>query len=150
MMDNKRLILEYNAMRERWGERPVLNKSSDGKKLWWEFEVKQEGNMFPLKIVYPDNYPIEAPQIITDASLPEGTPHILPDKEEIFGKQLLPGKRLCWIYPGDKRSNNKWCPSRDTAAMCVTVAMQWFVAFLVWYSTPNRTFDDWPVPDALS
>lgn len=150
MMDNKRLVLEYNAMRERWGDSPVLCKSSNGKLLWWEYELQQEKNIFPVMIAYPNNFPAEPPQIITKALLPKDTPHILPDKEELFGKQLLPGKRLCWIYPGDKRNINKWCPSRDTAAMCITVAMRWFLAFQVWYSTPNRTFDDWPVPDAVN
>ena len=143
-MDNKRLVLEYNAMRERWGERPKLCRSRDGRKLWWEFDARLEGNTLPIKIAYPSDYPATPPQIITTGSLPADTPHIMP------GPSILRGKKLCWYYPADKRNRNQWSPSRDTAAMCISVAQRWFLAFLVWYSTPNRKFEDWPVPDAVN
>ena len=56
------------------------------------------------------------------------------------------GNRMCWYYPGEnKRNRNMWCPSKDTASMCVGVAQRWFYAFLVWLSIGK-----WPVPDALS
>ena len=149
MISNKRLVLEYNAMRERWGERPRLCKNASGKRLWWEFDIHLEGNTLPIKIVYPDNYPSAPPQIITSAPLPGDTPHVLPGNWPI--PQLLAGgTRLCWNDPRDTRSINKWAPSRDTAALCISIAQQWFLAFLVWYSTPNRTFGDWPVPDSRS
>ena len=149
MISNKRLVLEYSAMRERWGERPRLCRNANGKRLWWELDIHLEGSTLPIRIVYPDDYPSAPPQIITSAPLPGDTPHVLPGNWPI--PQLLAGgTRLCWNDPRDTRSINKWAPSRDTAALCISIAQQWFLAFLVWYSTPNRTFKDWPVPDSRS
>jgi hypothetical protein len=66
--------------------------------------------------------------------MPPGVPH------------LLSGNRICWYYPGESnRVRNTWDPGRDTAALCVGVAAQWFNAFLVWIST-----HEWPVRDATS
>jgi len=143
-MDGRRLVLENRAMVRHYGEGPQLCKGRSGKVLYWDYTIHQEGNSLPIKIAYPGNYPASPPQIITTAKLPDDTPHIMP------GKSLLPGKKLCWHYPGDKRQINSWDPGRDTAALCVSVAKQWFLAFLIWYSTPDRSFEDWPIPDAVN
>jgi len=134
-MDNKRLVLEYNCMMERWASfEPRLRAEDDGRRLWWELELQAErGNRLPIRIEYPPDYPASPPDIVITAHMPSGTPH------------LLPGKRMCWYYPGEsKRNRNIWCPGRDTAAMCVGVAQRWFYAFLVWLSS-----SEWPVPDAV-
>jgi len=134
-MEKKRLVLEHAAMMERWSALdPQLCRNSSGDHLWWELELKAEGgNRLPIQIDYPLDYPASPPDIIVRTSLPSGTPH------------LLGGRRMCWYYPGEnKRNRNIWCPSKDTAAMCVGVAQRWFYAFLVWMSTGT-----WPVPDAL-
>ena len=135
-MDKKRLVLEHNAMMERWSSlQPRLCRDASGRSLWWELDLKGEGNnRLPIKIAYPSDYPSRPPDIVVRTSLPPGTPH------------LLPGNRMCWYYPGqNKRNRNIWCPSRDTAAMCIGVAQRWFYAFLVWLTTKK-----WPVPDAVA
>ena len=135
-MDNRRLVLENNAMMERWSMlRPQLCRDRTGKSLWWQLELRADGgNRLPIRIGYPADYPASPPNIVVRTSLPTGTPH------------LLTGRRMCWYYPGEnKHQRNMWCPGRDTAAMCVGVAQQWFYAFLVWLSIGK-----WPVPDALS
>ena len=134
-MDNKRLVLEYRAMMERWPAlHPVFCRSKAGDRLWWEVTLQAEnGNTLPLKIVFPEDYPASPPDIVICEQMPPNTPHVLP------------GNRMCWRYPDEqKRSRNMWSPSRDTAAMCVSVAQKWFYAFLVWIS-----IREWPVPDAL-
>lgn len=134
-MDSKRLVLEHAAMMERWSAlEPRLRSDASGQ-LHWELTLHAEGgNRLPIKIVYPSGYPADAPDIVALTSLPSGTPH------------LLPGNRICWRHPSEsKRNRNIWCPSKDTAALCVGVAQRWFYAFLVWLSTSK-----WPVPDAVS
>ena len=134
-LDKKRLVLEYNAMMERWSQlNPKLCRDSSCKKLWWELNVHaEEGNQLPIKIKYPPNYPASPPEIVISKSMPSGTPH------------TLSRNRMCWFYPDEsKRNKNIWCPSKDTAAMCVGVAQRWFYAFLVWLSIKK-----WPVPDAI-
>jgi ubiquitin-protein ligase len=135
-MDNQRLVFEYNAMMERWPALgPHLCRDKTGRSLWWEMVLRGEGgNQLPILIEYPPGYPASPPTIVIGTSLPVGTPH------------LLPGNRMCWYYPGEHtRDRNTWCPSRDTAAMCVGVAQRWFYAFLVWLSLGK-----WPVPDAAA
>ena len=135
-MDKRRLVLEHNAMMERWSAlRPRLCRDGSGKRLWWEVEVRAEGgNRLPIKIGYPPDYPASPPEIVISKSMPMATPH------------LLPRNRMCWYYPGaHQRNKNIWDPSKDTAAMCVGVAQRWYYAFLVWVSIGK-----WPVPDALS
>jgi len=135
-MDKKRLVLEHAAMMERWSAlQPRLCRNASGSQLWWEMNLKGEGgNRLPIKIEYPADYPASPPNIVIRCSMPAGTPH------------RLVGNRMCWYYPGEsKRNRNMWCPSKDTAAMCVGVAQRWFYAFLVWLS-----IGEWPVPDALS
>lgn len=134
-MENKRLVLEVYAMKERWSAlQPQLCRNAAGDRLWWEVELQAEGeNRLPIRIEYPPDYPASPPDILIQASMPKGTPH------------LLSGNKMCWYYPREsKRRRNVWCPSKDTAAMCVGVAQRWFLAFLVWLTTGN-----WPVPDAL-
>lgn len=134
-MDKKRLVLEYHAMLERWSAlQPQLCRDRSGTSLWWELELKAEGNnRLPIRIHYPSDYPASPPSIVIRAAMPAGTPH------------LLTGNQMCWYYPGEnKRNKNTWSPSRDTAAVCVGVAQRWFYAFLVWISVGQ-----WPVPDAL-
>ncbi len=135
-MDNKRLVLENATMMERWPAfQPRLCRNSSGSRLWWELELRAEGgNRLPIRIEYPADYPASPPDIVVRKSLPSGTPH------------MLSGDRICWRYPGEHKHNrNMWCPSKDTAAMCVGIAQRWFYAFLVWLSTGV-----WPVPDALN
>ena len=134
MMQKKRLVLEYNAMTERWAAmQPLLCRDSSAERLWWELNLKAEaGNSLPITIEYPSDYPASPPNIVVRVALPSGTPH------------LLTGNRMCWYYPGEKsRHHNIWCPGRDTAAMCVGVALRWFYSFLVWHS-----IGEWPVPDS--
>ena len=74
MMSNRRLVLEYNAMRERWGENPRLCKSASEERLWWEYSIHLEGNVLPIKIAYPDvcrHYRIECIRV-TDLFRREG------------------------------------------------------------------------------
>jgi len=135
-VNNKRLVLEYNAMMERWSAlQPKLCRDGSGRKIWWELDVRAEGgNRLPIKIEYPPDYPSSPPAIIIGKHMPMSTPH------------MLPHRRMCWYYPGEsKRNRNIWSPSKDTASMCVGVAQRWFYAFLVWLSTGK-----WPVPDAVS
>ena len=135
-MDKKRLVLEHGAMMERWSAlQPRLCRNRSGNKLWWELDLRAEGgNRLPIKIEYPPDYPASPPKIVVATSMPSGTPHMWNDAS------------ICWRYPGEnKRNRNMWCPSKDTAAMCVGVAQRWFYAFLVWLSTGK-----WPVPDAVS
>lgn len=134
-MDNKRLVLEYRAMMERWAAlQPRLRAAPDGTNLRWELELRAEGgNRLPITIEYPADYPSSPPIIRVLCRLPSRTPH------------LLLGNKMCWYYPGENsRNRNIWDPGKDTAAMCVGVAMRWFYAFLVWLTT-----GDWPVPDAV-
>ena len=133
-MDNKRLVLETRAMMERWSAlRPQLCRDAAGKRLWWQLELQAEGgNRLPVRVEYPPDFPASPPDIVIQTPMPKGTPH------------LLAGNRMCWYYPGErKRNRNIWCPSRDTAAMCLAVAQRWFYAFLIWLTTSQ-----WPVPDA--
>lgn len=134
-MDSKRLVLEHRAMMERWSAlRPRLRADRDGTNLRWELELRAEnGNRLPITIEYPENYPSSPPVIRIRCDMPPGTPH------------LLGGSQMCWHYPGESsRNRNIWDPGRDTAAMCVGVAMRWFYAFLVWLTTGT-----WPVRDAI-
>jgi hypothetical protein len=133
-VEKKRLVLEHSTMMERWSSlQPKLCRNASGSQLWWELEINGEGgNRLPVRIEYPPCYPASPPNIVIRASLPAGTPH------------LLTGNRMCWHYPGEnKRNRNVWCPNKDTAAMCVGVALRWFCAFLVYLS-----IGEWPVPDA--
>ncbi len=133
-MDKKRLFFEHQAMMERWSAmQPKLRAADDGNRLWWELELRAEGNHLPIRIEYPANYPASPPDIVIVPKMPSGTPH------------LLPRNRMCWYYPSENhRNRNMWCPATDTGAMCVGVAQRWFWAFLVWLSTSR-----WPVPDAI-
>jgi hypothetical protein len=136
-MDKKRLVLEHAAMLERWPAlHPKLCRNATGTQLWWELEVGAEGgNRLPIKIEYPADYPASPPEIIVRTAVPSNTPHFWHSSQ-----------RICWRYPDEtKRNRNIWCPSKDTAALCVGVAQRWFYAFLVWLTTGK-----WPVPDALS
>ena len=131
--DKRRLVLENAAMRERWGDGPQLCRDAAGTKLWWEHTINVEGNRLPIRIEYPSSYPSAPPDIVIATALPKKP-----------GQHMLSGNRMCWIYPNETRRNkNKWNPSRDTAAMCVSASIQWFLAYLVWQTT-----GDWPVPDA--
>ena len=132
-MDKKRLVIENHAMLERWSDlQPRLCANADGTQVYWELELRAEGNRLPIRIEYPADYPASPPSIVICREMPAKTPHLLREN------------RMCWYYPReDKRHRNIWCPSRDTAAMCVGVGQRWFYAFLVWLSTGK-----WPVPDA--
>jgi ubiquitin-protein ligase len=139
--DKNRLVLEHRAMRERWGEAARWCCNSGRTVYWWEYTVRVEGNEFPIRVAYPDDYPASPPEIIFDVELPGNTPHVLRS-----GRVALPGVRMCWFYPGEsKRSRNVWNPATDTAAMAIGVAHRWCLAFVVWLSTGN-----WPVPDAAN
>ena len=130
--DKKRFVLEYNAMRERWGDAPRLRCDKNIKRVWWEVPIKVEGNTFDIEICYLENYPASPPEIFIKTRLPKNTPH------------LYPGREMCWIYPDETRRNrNKWSPAHDTAALAVGVALRWFLAYMVFNATGQ-----WPVPDA--
>ena len=138
--DKRRLVAEHHAMRERWGDAPKWCCNAKRDLFWWEYVVRIEGNEFPIRIVYPEDYPAIPPEIIFGTKLPDGTPHIVWTQ-----RTPLPGPRMCWFYPDEtKRTRNVWDPSTDTAAMAIGVAHRWCLAFVVWLS-----LGDWPVPDAL-
>lgn len=141
LSDKKRLVLENAAMRQRWGEGPRLCCDPGKTTYFWEYDLKVEGNVFPIRIVYPDDYPASPPEIICCRPLPPSTPHVWPT-----ARTRLEGQRICWFYPMEQsRTRNVWNAGTDTAAMAVGVAYRWFLAFLVWYSTGT-----WPVPDATA
>jgi len=94
-MDKERLVLEYMAMRDRWGDKPKL--CQDDESIWWEYNLFLEGNNFPIRIIYPQSYPSKAPKIICMVGLPSTTPHV-----------YLADHRLCWRKPSSSTSNNKW------------------------------------------
>jgi len=132
--EKKRLVLEFNAMRERWGTTPRLCSDKKRKRLWWEVPVKVENNVFQIKIIYPQDYPASPPDIFIITRLPEDTPH------------LYEGQEMCWMYPDETKHNrNRWSPAHDTAALAVGVAHRWFLAFLIYDATKQ-----WPVPNAAS
>ena len=132
LQDKKRLVLEHQAMLERW-PRARWCRNAAGTDFWWEFTIKGEAGDMRIKVEYPSNYPAAPPTIQVLDSLPSGVPH------------LLGGQHLCWIYPGEKRrSTNMWKPSQDTAATAIAAACRWYYAFVVWLA-----LGEWPVPDAL-
>lgn len=127
--DNRRLVQEVRAVKERWGDRAVLR--DDGSRTWWEVDLVAEGNRLPVRVEYPDNYPASPPKVLPLAALPANTPHRI-------------GENLCWYYQGSRRSRNRWDPGRDSAAVVIGAAHRWFLAFLVWMTTGA-----WPVADAI-
>lgn len=130
--NKERLVLEYSAMKERWGDRAVWCCNSARTKFWWDYTITGCGNEMPIRILYPESYPSKPPTIRVMCDLPPSTPH------------LLPHNTMCWIYPGERRrTNNKWDPARDTAAVAVGAAHRWYMAFMVWITTGR-----WPVKDA--
>ncbi len=131
MMDKERLVLEHMAMRDRWGDKPKLCSNSKKSTIWWEYTVCLEKCKFPIKIIYPDLYPSDSPEIKCMMRLPSKTPH------------RYDYNILCWHRSVSSNYNNSWEPSRDTAALCIGVAYKWFMAYLVW-----RTTDEWPVEHA--
>lgn len=139
--DKHRLMLEHRAMRERWGDAARWCCNANRTTYWWEYTARVEGNEFPIRVAYPDDYPVSPPDVILSAKLPDGTPHV------IWTQNVpLPGPRMCWYYPNEsKRRRNVWNPGTDTAAMAIGVAHRWCLAFLVWLSTGH-----WPVPDVIS
>src|SRR5688572_9838789 len=138
--DKQRLVAEHRAMRERWGDQAKWCCNASRDVFWWEYVVRVEGNSFPLRIVYPADFPASPPEIILDKKLREGTPHVIWAQ-----RTPLPGPRMCWFYPDEtKRTRNVWNPATDTAAMAIGAAHRWCLAFVVWFST-----GDWPVPDSI-
>jgi hypothetical protein len=139
--DKKRLVLEHYAMRQRWGEVPRWCCSVDKSVFWWAYDLRLEGNVFPIRVAYPPDYPASPPELILRMELPGNTPHLWPQR-----RTNLPGARLCWYHPTSvTRSRNTWNPAEDTAAMAIGVAYRWCLAFTVWMTTSQ-----WPVPDALT
>ena len=129
-MTKERLVVEYLAMRECWGDKPKLCKDKHGR-LWWEYVIHLEKNKFPIKIIYPESYPSTPPNIKCTV-LGRDVPHMYNDD-----------KYICWMKNSSRKSNNQWEPSRDTAALCIGVAYRWFMAYLVWQAT-----EEWPVDHA--
>ena len=138
--DPRRLVLEHAAMRERWGSEPCWCSDAARHYFWWEYTINLEGNRFPIRVVYPEDYPASPPELLLCRSLPAGTPHLFPN-----ARTPVSGSRMCWFYPGETaRTRNTWNPATDTAAIAVGAAHRWCLAFMVWISTGN-----WPVPDAV-
>jgi hypothetical protein len=136
----RRLVQEHSAMRERWGQAPRWCCNPSRTQYWWEYEIGLEGSTLPIRIAYPPDYPASPPEIIINAALPAGTPHLIN-----LVRTSLPGARMCWYFPGEnRRDRNIWNPASDTAALAIGAAHRWFLAFLMWLSTGQ-----WPVPDAV-
>ena len=131
LLDNDaRLVMETRAVHERHGDGPRLT-TEDGV-LEWRYDLPVHGSIFPIRIIYPRDYPNEPPTIKALGKFPTGMPH------------LLTGNVLCWIWPGEKkRKRNMWQPSTDTAAEAFMTAYQWLLTFMVWDVT-----GEWAFPDA--
>ncbi len=123
LLENRnRLVAECRAMQEKYGNRAIL-RSLDYK-LEWAYTVHESGREFPIRIIYPVNYPSSPPQIVSVKDLPP-SPHQL-------GKN-----KICWIDPWANDSD--WNPARDTAAVCIPVASRWFACLLIYL-----TLGEWP------
>lgn len=130
LLDNDaRLVMETRAVRERHGDGPRLT-IEDGV-LEWRYDLPVHGSIFPIRIIYPTDYPNEPPTIKALGQFPAGTPHLLKDNV------------LCWIWPGEKkRKRNAWQPGFDTAAEAIMTAYQWLLTFMVWDVTGVWAFPD--------
>lgn len=123
LLDNKnRLVAEVRAMQQKYAARAILKQW--GHELGWEYTVMESGREFPVRIVYPDNYPDSPPRILSVKKIPS-SPHQLGDHE------------LCWTNRWSLES--EWNPCRDTAAVCIPAAHRWFACLLIYLTTNN-----WP------
>lgn len=120
--DKNRLVAEVRAMQSAYGNRAVLRRN--GEDLCWEYTVHQSGRAFPIKVVYPDQFPSQPPEITSVLTLPS-SPH------------QLGSNRLCWINFYSRQSD--WNPARDTAVTAIHAAHRWFACLLV-YLTKGK----WP------
>ena len=127
--DKRRLVLEYAAMRERWGDTARLCANHNATELWWEYVLQHGGgNRMPIRVVYPEGYPSMPPVLKVMCDMPCGTPH------------LMAGNEICWLpHGGTNRARNRWDPACDTAAVALGAAHRWYLAFLVWVTTGS-----WP------
>lgn len=109
----------YLIMTVRFAERSVR-----GKPQW-------ENNTYELKIIYPEDFPSEAPEafVLTKGISRITTPHIYPNGE------------LCLFKPQDGR-NFGWNPSENTGASIGLWAIQWIRAYRHFKKT-----DVWPGPE---
>jgi len=120
--DKARLVAEVRAMEERYGDRARLRRN--GNQIYWEYAVGQSGRQFPIHILYPSNYPINPPEIVSLKRLP-------------FSPHQLSNNRICWIDIYNSFSD--WNPSRDTAVIAVNTAHRWFACLLIYL-----TLGSWP------
>lgn len=123
LLQNKaRLVIEHEAMKVKYPA-ATLHQDPDGT-LCWRFVVRVLNRAFPVRIVYPANYPSSAPHVFSDMPLPI-CPHRLGDRE------------LCWT---DRyHDHGHWQPAVHTAVVALTEAHRWFANMLVWKTTGN-----WP------
>lgn len=105
-----RLVVEVNAMRQKYGDRAKLVRNGD--ELSWRYTVHESGREFPVRIVYPASYPATHPEIFSELPMPS-SPH------------QFPGRRFCWT------NGEQWSPARSTAAICIVAAHRWIGAILV-------------------
>jgi ubiquitin-protein ligase len=118
LLDNKnRLVAEVRTMQQKYANRAVLRQWDD--ELGWEYAVRESGREYPIKILYPKNFPASAPRIVSVNRLPS-SPH------------QLGGGELCWVNHWTWQSD--WNPSRDTAAVCIPAAHRWFACLLIYLS----------------
>jgi len=126
-MEKRRLILEYLAVREHFGDQARLCTDERREKLWWECSLLVGDQDRIVRVVYSEDHPKSPPQVVLASILPPGTPHVM------FGRVL----DVCHAY-------GFW-DDRCTAATAMLEAVKWFEGYDAWSRTGR-----WPVPDALS
>jgi hypothetical protein len=105
-----RLVVEVNAMRQKYGDRAKLVRNGD--ELSWRYIVRESGREFPIRIVFPASYPATHPEIFSELPMPS-SPH------------QFSGRRFCWT------NGEQWSPARSTAAICIAAAHRWIASILV-------------------
>lgn len=129
-----RLVLEVKGMQEA-NKAFELKKDSAGD-LYWQGHVTPvlNGNTFALRVEYPSSYPNDPPHVsIIDPRLPRGTPH------------LMSGQRMCIYHPEYAKKHGYYNPERTTAVNILGHAINWLMAFEVWYATGK-----WPIQECSS
>lgn len=108
-----RLSIERQAL-ERF---PGFYFFKKGKKLGVKGKIyTRNGNCYDIKIIYPDNYPNNAPETFCESSLKRYPPH------------LLSKNKLCNHLP------EEW-ESKYTIAVIIGWSIKWFDAYEQWKRT---------------
>jgi len=120
-----RLVLELKIMRDRYPQFEL--KNVDGRLVWHGFLRSNRGNYYEIAVVYPDNFPYEAPKAYILEPKISGAKHMFSDGS------------LCLFAPFDRTWEEK-----TTAATIVTWVATWIFAYEMWKETgewPGRSAD---------